>query len=50
VEFVFVSSIYVFECGHSTAVRTSRPTERGAVEPCHACRAEQLVVEVITLG
>jgi hypothetical protein len=50
VEFAFVSSIYVFDCGHSTAVRTTRPSEQGAVEPCHECRAEQFVVQVVTLG
>ena len=50
VEFAFVSSIYVFDCGHSTAVRTTRPSEQGVVQPCHECSAEQLVVEVITVG
>ena len=49
-EFAFVSSIYVFDCGHSTAVRTTRPSEPGSAEPCLECSAEQLVVEVITLG
>jgi hypothetical protein len=50
VDFPFVSSIYVFDCGHNTAVRTTRPSEQGAVQPCHECSAERLVVEVITLG
>ena len=50
VEFTFVSSIYVFDCGHSTAVRTTRPSEPGAEAPCLECSAERLVVEVITLA
>jgi hypothetical protein len=48
-EFAFVSSIYVFDCGHSTAVRTTRPSELGDVQPCHECSADQPVVKVITL-
>jgi hypothetical protein len=50
VEFTFVSSIYVFDCGHSTAVRTNRPSTLGSVGPCRECDAERLVVEVITLS
>jgi hypothetical protein len=50
VEFAFVSSIYVFDCGHSTAVRTTRPSEQGDLQSCQECSAEQFVVEVITLG
>jgi len=50
VEFAFVSSIYVFECGHSTAVRTPRPSEPDVEVPCLECNAERLVVEVVTVG
>jgi hypothetical protein len=49
VEFAFVSSIYVFECGHSTAVRTTQPSEQGAVETCREGCGEQVVVEVVAL-
>jgi hypothetical protein len=50
VEFTFVSSIYVLECGHSMAVRSNRPSELGAVLSCSECATDQVVVDVVTLG
>jgi hypothetical protein len=50
VDFTFVSSIYVLECGHSLAVRSNRTSELGTVQSCCECASEQVIVDVVTLG
>jgi hypothetical protein len=49
VQFTFASSIYVFECGHSTAVRTNKVRSYGARWHCASCDSEQVVTDVLTL-
>lgn len=48
-QFTFVSSIYVLECGHSPGVRANKVRLRGARWHCVQCDSEQLVTDVLTL-
>ena len=48
-QFTFVSSIYVLECGHSPGVRANKMRSRGARWHCVHCDSEQLVTDVLTL-
>ena len=48
-QFTFVSSIYVLECGHSSGVRANKVRSRGARWHCVYCDSEQLVTDVLTL-
>jgi hypothetical protein len=50
VDFTFVSSIYVLECGHSLAVRSNRTSELGTAQSCSECASEQVIVDIVTLG
>jgi hypothetical protein len=50
VEFTFVSSIYVLDCGHSLAVRSTRTSELGTAQSCNECASEQAIVDIVTLG
>jgi hypothetical protein len=50
VDFTFVSSIYVLECGHSLAVRSTRTSEVGTAQPCSECASEQAIIDIVTLG
>jgi transposase-like protein len=49
VQFTFASSLYVLECGHSSAVRANKVRSRGARWHCVRCDSEQLVTDVLTL-
>jgi hypothetical protein len=49
VEFTFISSIYVLNCGHSLAVRSNRTSEVGTAQSCRDCASEQVIVDIVTL-
>jgi hypothetical protein len=50
VEFTFVSSIYLLECGHSLGVRSNRTSAPGTTQSCTECASDQVVVDIVTLG
>jgi hypothetical protein len=50
VRFTFFSSIYVLDCGHSSAVRSTRTVETGAEWHCPDCDSPRAVVDVVTVA
>ena len=49
-EFTFLSCIYVFECGHSCCVRSTKISPAGALWHCASCDTLQVVTDVVAVA